>query len=198
MIKLSNLIEKKKKKKKNRSVKYRMGGYFYAPFAMGYHSSDFEGGDSGGDMGGGDGGGAVEEGNVLNANDGYSYVIQSDYDIDDSNLNLLDNFTKYVLLSLKIKTPVKIDLVNSREKLKTFAHYDNNNKNIVVYCNGRRVADIARSIAHELVHKKQFEYDEIPKDGVEDIGGKIENEANSKAGILVKKYGYKNSKLYEY
>jgi hypothetical protein len=53
-----------------------------------------------------------------------------------------------------------------------------------------------RSLAHELVHYKQYEDRELDGE-IKDVGGDIENEANAKAGELVKKYGYINRKIYE-
>jgi hypothetical protein len=44
-----------------------------------------------------------------------------------------------------------------------------------------------RSIAHELTHKRQYEEDRV-KHPVQDVGGEIEDEANAKAGIIIKKF----------
>jgi hypothetical protein len=49
------------------------------------------------------------------------------------------------------------------------------------------LGDVMRSVAHEMVHKKQYEDDRIVKP-VQDIGGEIEDEANAVAGQLVKKF----------
>ena len=74
---------------------------------------------------------------------------------------------------------------------RTLASYNPENNDIVVRTEGRAVMDIFFSIAHELVHFKQMENDELVFP-VQDIGGKAENEANAVAGMLrkmfVKKY----------
>jgi hypothetical protein len=58
------------------------------------------------------------------------------------------------------------------------------------------MADILRTLAHELVHRKQDE------DGRLDItsgetGSEIENEANAQAGILLRNFGKTNKHIYE-
>ena len=58
---------------------------------------------------------------------------------------------------------------------------------VVVYGKDRMLGDILRSIAHELVHQLQHEEDRIEYP-VQDEGGEIEDEANAKAGVLVKKF----------
>ena len=59
---------------------------------------------------------------------------------------------------------------------------------------GRALVDILRSIAHELQHQKQNELDQIPPNP-QNIGGRLENEANIICGILIKLYvNLKNSK----
>jgi hypothetical protein len=49
------------------------------------------------------------------------------------------------------------------------------------------LGDIMRSIAHELTHKRQYEEDRV-KHPVQDVGGEIEDEANAKAGAIIKKF----------
>jgi Zn-dependent peptidase ImmA (M78 family) len=49
------------------------------------------------------------------------------------------------------------------------------------------LGDILRSIAHELIHQLQHQEGRIEYP-VQDIGGEIEDEANAKAGSLVKTF----------
>jgi Zn-dependent peptidase ImmA (M78 family) len=49
------------------------------------------------------------------------------------------------------------------------------------------LGDILRSIAHELVHQMQHEEGRIEYP-VQDVGGEIEDEANAKAGSIVKSF----------
>ena len=100
------------------------------------------------------------------------------------------NFIKYVKSELGIQNPFKVDMVTVRDNtLKTYAFYDPNTGSIKVYVKGRGLADILRSIAHEFVHHKQNQDNRI-NGPQQDVGGTIENEANARAGSLVKKFGY--------
>jgi hypothetical protein len=70
-------------------------------------------------------------------------------------------------------------------------------KEIYVAIEGRLTADILRTLAHEMVHRKQDELglvkDEI-KDGA--TGSPIENQAHAVAGILMRNYGKINKQIY--
>jgi hypothetical protein len=53
-----------------------------------------------------------------------------------------------------------------------------------------------RSIAHEMVHHRQFEQGRL---GVKppDIGGEIEDEANAVAGQIIKLYAKEDKTIYD-
>jgi len=103
----------------------------------------------------------------------------------------LYKFIKYAVNELNITLKFKLKLSNSRAGFKTYAYYDPNEKVVAVYIGKRAIGDVMRSVAHELVHHKQIQTGEV-KAGqkVQDIGGKIEDDANAIAGQLIKKYGY--------
>lgn len=67
--------------------------------------------------------------------------------------------------------------------------YDPDTNEVIARLENRNVIDVARTVAHELVHLRQKEMGKI-REGVpvQDIGGHIEDEANSLAGIMLKKY----------
>lgn len=135
----------------------------------------------------------------LNEGDGYPYVIQTDDEyVDDNKFGHVKNFMDFTMNKLGIQSPVKVTMTGDRKRhgLKTLAHFNNNNSHCVVYSKNRNIADILRSIAHELVHKSQFEKGQI-NGPVQDIGGPIEDEANAVAGQLVKEFGYKNPQIFE-
>ena len=121
---------------------------------------------------------------------------------DDQNMagrfDTVVSFTNFAMNELKMQKPIKVNLVKDREAhgLKTFAHYDPNTNECVAYTGDRSLADILRSIAHEMTHAAQFEKGKI-QGPVQDIGGPIEDEANAMAGRLVKKFGYKNPDIFE-
>lgn len=101
-------------------------------------------------------------------------------------------FIKFVLQELSIAKPFKVHLVTKRDdSLKTYAFYDPHTYDIKVYVKNRGLADVLRSIAHEFVHHKQNQDNRL-NTKVQDVGGEIEDEANARAGSLVKKFGYDN------
>ena len=53
-----------------------------------------------------------------------------------------------------------------------------------------------RSVAHELVHHKQWEQGRL-KVKPPDIGGEIEDEANALAGQFIKKYAKIDQTIYD-
>ena len=78
-------------------------------------------------------------------------------------------------------------LVKQRDDdLRTYAYYNPSNGDVKVYCKDRGLADVLRSIAHELIHHQQNETGklEIP---AQDIGGIIEDEANRRKGVCEEK-----------
>jgi hypothetical protein len=111
---------------------------------------------------------------------------------DIATEEIFTDFIKFCCDTLYIEKPFEVYVVDNRENygIKTTAFYNNKNGLVCVYGKNRMNIDIARSIAHELVHKRQYEQGRVPENP-QDIGGEIEDEANSVAGIIVKKYIYK-------
>lgn len=115
--------------------------------------------------------------------------------MDKANKYTILKFIKFINDELNINKPFKVSLVKHRdEDLKTYAYYDTNRGFVKVYCKQRGMADVLRSIAHELIHHVQNQRGQL-NEPVPDIGGQIEDEANSVAGQLVKKFGYANPEL---
>lgn len=106
----------------------------------------------------------------------------------------LDDFVQFACDHLKLSEKPKIMLVQARDGNMTTANYCPNSKNIKVYAKNRALFDVARSIAHELVHHKQNINGEN-LDGT--TGSDCENEANSVAGQIIRMYGEKNPEFYE-
>jgi len=118
-------------------------------------------------------------------------------DIKTQNIN---DFVKYATERLKLKETPKVTLINSEQYGTTkssLGGYDPVSKQIYVQSKGRLSADIIRTIAHEMVHRKQDELGlirSIEEDG--STGSPIENQANAVAGILLRNYGKRNKKIY--
>jgi hypothetical protein len=112
--------------------------------------------------------------------------------------SLLISFVEFVKKELDIKNIPTIIVQNNREGLKTTANYDYTKENKVIKVCGknRALVDIMRSIAHDLVHHKQFEQGRL-KVQPPDIGGEIEDEANAKAGQFIKMFAMEYSNIYD-
>jgi hypothetical protein len=120
--------------------------------------------------------------------------------ISESKENSINHFVEYATKKLKLSERPKITLLSGREysEAKTsLGGYNPMSKEIYVAIEGRLTADILRTLAHEMVHRKQDELglvkDEI-KDGA--TGSPIENQAHAVAGILMRNYGKINKKIY--
>ena len=117
--------------------------------------------------------------------------------LTDEKKEILDKFVLFVKEQLELKTVPTVKIQNNRDGLKTTANYDytKENKIIKVCAKNRALVDVCRSIAHEMVHHKQFEQGRL-KVQPPDIGGEIEDEANAKAGQYIKMYAKEDSNIY--
>ena len=118
--------------------------------------------------------------------------------LNDDKKEKLTAFVKFVKDQLELKTVPTISIKGNRDGLKTTANYDytKENKIIKVYGKNRALVDIMRSVAHEMVHHKQFEDGRLEQ-RPPDIGGEIEYEANAKAGKYIKLYSKEDPTIYE-
>lgn len=118
--------------------------------------------------------------------------------LDENKKEKLEKFVKFVKEELDLKTCPTISIQNHRKNLKTTANYDytKENKVIKVCSKNRALVDVMRSIAHELVHHKQFEQGRL-KTPPPDIGGEIEDEANAKAGQFIKLFARIDETIYD-
>lgn len=115
--------------------------------------------------------------------------------LDKNKKNILNEFVLFVKNELKIKKVPKIFIKNNRDGLKTTANYVFD-KEINVCGKNRAIVDILRSVAHEMVHHKQYENGEL-KTKPDDIYSDIEDQAHAIAGQLIKKYALINKDIYD-
>jgi cytidyltransferase-like protein len=121
--------------------------------------------------------------------------------LNEEQTGTIGEFIKYSIKNLGLQSPpssltLSYDNDQAKER-RSFGYFDPNNKKIWVYVKNRNMADILRTLAHELVHRKQEE------DGRLDInsgktGSPIEDEANSLAGVLLRNFGKINNSIYEH
>jgi Zn-dependent peptidase ImmA (M78 family) len=116
------------------------------------------------------------------------------------DLELLTKFVQHCIaeLGLHNEGTIKLSLnatgIQSNEV--SAGGFNPNTLEITVCVKNRAVADVFRTIAHELTHAKQFLVDKV--DFPEDDEGlqKFEDEANVMAGRLVRFFGRENRGIY--
>ena len=124
----------------------------------------------------------------------FEMLVDRALDYDKKKIDVVRQYVRFAIKELEIEGFFKLVFTSEKEKLgiKTTAFYRDRDKMVVVYAKNRMLGDILRSITHELVHKRQYEKGMITQP-VQDIGGEIEDEANAKAGAIIKTFIKKNS-----
>jgi uncharacterized protein YajQ (UPF0234 family) len=119
--------------------------------------------------------------------------------LEEKDKERIVEFVKFVKDELGLKLTPTIKLLNGRGDLKTTAHYNYSKPEKVIKVNAknRHIVDVMRSIAHEMVHHRQFEQGRLDGPKPPDIGGDIEDEANSLAGQFIKMFSKKDSTIYD-
>lgn len=113
-------------------------------------------------------------------------------DMGESDKAVCSDLYQFVCTKLSIKKLPPIKLTNDREDIDTTAYYNTLTNEIKVYTKNRALADILRSIAHELVHHKQNEdsrlYNVSGSKWAIDDTDPLETEAHALAGDLITKF----------
>lgn len=108
----------------------------------------------------------------------------------------IDKFIKFCNADLDIKQPCDVSFVDSPDENMTTGCFNPTNREIKVVFGKRALVDVLRSVAHELVHAKQHEDGKL-EPGSGDDGSPIENEANSLAGVLMRRFQRDNRDIYD-
>jgi len=111
----------------------------------------------------------------------------------------IETFLNHCYNLLEFNTLPEIETIsdpNFPKQHYTFGYYNPENYKLCVYIGNRNLADIFRTLAHELVHHKQNELGMLQV-GAGDTGSDIENEANASAAMIMRDYGRKNPQIYE-
>jgi phosphopantetheine adenylyltransferase len=126
--------------------------------------------------------------------------LREEKEVSDLKVKNINDFINYAVSKLKLKKQPKIHLINDTDyanKHASLGGYNPETKEIVVVTNNRLSADILRTIAHELVHRKQDELSLLTNPAENGkTGSPIENQANAVAGILMRNYGKINKQIY--
>ena len=117
---------------------------------------------------------------------------------EPNKARVINQFMDYCSDYLSIDKPT-IKLINAPEytqQYHSFGGYMPSEQKIMVVVHNRNMADILRTLAHEMVHHMQNQDDRLdPKSGED--GSPEENEANSLAGVIMRQFGRNNPHIYE-
>jgi len=104
-------------------------------------------------------------------------------------MDALEDFLPFVMKMLKLDKLPRIGIHKTIETgdQPSFGGYDMENNSIQLALKDRHPADILRTLAHELVHYKQNTTHELD-DQSGSTGSPEENEANSKAGVIMRQF----------
>jgi len=126
--------------------------------------------------------------------------ISQDLEIDPEKALLIGDFIIFCCESLPIHGNCNVYIVSEREpySISTTAAYMVGDGEIRIYGKNRATVDVLRSIAHEMTHMMQDEQD-LLHGNIRDAGGFHEDQANARAGELIKLYAKKpgRKKIYE-
>ena len=121
------------------------------------------------------------------------------YEFDDPTGLIIKNFTNFASAKLGLTKPPKVvvkrDAAYSADN-HTFGHYDPDEDKIILQISNRQILDILRTLAHELVHGKQRQNNELKYDSGE-TGSEQENEANAVAGVIMRDFAQANKELFK-
>jgi hypothetical protein len=114
---------------------------------------------------------------------------------------MLDSFVSFASEKLGIESFPNIVLQNNiLGQQPSFASYNPQNNTCTIFTKNRHPLDIFRSLAHEMIHHSQnlngkLGFD-IEKEGA--TGSDIENEANSKAGEIMRLFAKENPQYFNF
>ena len=115
--------------------------------------------------------------------------IEEEIDLTPEKIFLAGDFINFCASDLPIEGNFEVHIIYDRKKhdITTTAAYHRGRNILKVYGRDRALVDILRSIAHELTHLMQDEAGMLVGI-IQDAGGEIEDEANARAGELIKLY----------
>ena len=104
-------------------------------------------------------------------------------------IDALRDFLPIAIAHLELDHIPKIKLVKSLDDT-TFGRYVDDEKVIYAVVANRNPVDILRTIAHEMIHYKQGQDEQLHSDSGE-TGSDIENEANAEGGVIMREFNEK-------
>ena len=118
--------------------------------------------------------------------------------INNINEGIVEDFIEFGKRELSLGDDFKINLTDNTDSVETLGNYDVDGKEITVVKKNRAIPDIIRSIAHEMVHHNQNVRGDLKGNrGEGEKGSPWEDEANARAGSLVRQFGDDNPEIYD-
>jgi Zn-dependent peptidase ImmA (M78 family) len=113
---------------------------------------------------------------------------------------IIKEFVNFVDEELKLGSDMPDVKISYDEKeaagMKSFGKYTPETNELRVVATNRNLADVLRTLAHELIHHKQFKDKKLTPSS-NNTGSKDENEANALAGVLMRKFGERYPIIFE-
>ena len=111
---------------------------------------------------------------------------------------ILKNFKVFLKRELRLNYDIPIILIDDTDFAKKISAFGEISKENVIHLSiiNRHPMDIMRTLAHEYVHYQQHLERGIPKK-ISHAGDATENEANAKAGKIMRKYGRLHPELFD-
>jgi len=118
---------------------------------------------------------------------------------EDKTDNIIADFIDFAAQALNLQKVPKITFSDDEslaKQMHSLGVYQPKSDELLVIKGSRLTADILRTLAHELVHRKQAEMRPLkPEDGK--TGSEVENEANAAAGVLLRQFGKYRPEIFE-
>ena len=125
--------------------------------------------------------------------------VEKDEEPQNSQQEIIEDFIDFCSAQLGLAKEINLRIRRDPAwsvRNRTFGRYDEQTNELNVGVSGRHIMDILRTVAHELVHQRQNETQDMPPDAGAD-GSEYENEANAQAGVLMRRYGKLHPELFE-
>ncbi|MFW6377080.1 MAG: ImmA/IrrE family metallo-endopeptidase [bacterium] len=112
---------------------------------------------------------------------------------------IIEEFVQYCTNELGLESTPELEISydnKDAQDMRSYGLYTPNENKLMVVAVNRNLGDILRTIAHELVHHRQFLDNKLTQDSNK-TGSEQENEANAMAGVLMRNFGKLTPDIYE-
>ena len=122
-----------------------------------------------------------------NGDNDIKLMIDKDFDLSSEDKKIIRQFCSmcYSMLELTGDYKCYLSIDRKKSKIKTTAICRYGKNNVRIYCQNRSIADILRSIGHEMFHLRQHEMDQVPVKMKVHYLNPIEWTANAAGGSLI-------------